>query len=57
MLIIAYLSMFVDHVFKFAITANMQHNPIFGRIAMPIFMYMLAMGIGFLVLRSLNFPN
>lgn len=45
MLIIAYLSMFVDHVFKFAITANMQHNPIFGRIAMPIFMYMLAMGI------------
>lgn len=43
MLIIAYLSMFVDHIYRFMI--NQSILPPFGRVAMPIFAYMLAKGM------------
>ncbi|MGP1608329.1 MAG: TraX family protein [Clostridium sp.] len=44
MLIIAYLTMILDHVEKF-LYPNYVANPIMGRIAMPIFAYLIAFGM------------
>lgn len=46
MLVVAYISMFIDHIYKFAIVPfELRNNPIFGRLAMPIFAYLLATGM------------
>ncbi len=44
MQLIAYLSMFIDHIFKFAFK-DFAYNPILGRLAMPIFAYLIAIGM------------
>lgn len=43
MLIIAHISMFIDHIYKFLLVNPI--NPEFGRIAMPIFAYLIAVGM------------
>lgn len=45
MVVIAYLSMIVDHVYKFLAPNLFVANTIFGRLAMPIFAYLLATGM------------
>lgn len=44
MQVIAYISMFIDHVCKFAFQ-GFSYNPLLGRLAMPIFAYLIAIGI------------
>ncbi len=44
MQLIAYISMFIDHASKFAMK-SMSYNPILGRLALPIFAYLIAMGM------------
>lgn len=41
---IAYLSMFIDHICKFAFE-GFVYNPLLGRLAMPIFAYLIAIGM------------
>ena len=45
MVVIAYLSMIVDHVYKFLAPNLFVANTFFGRLAMPIFAYLLAVGM------------
>lgn len=44
MQLIAYFSMFIDHICKFAIK-DFVYNPFLGRLAMPIFAYLIAKGM------------
>ena len=44
MQIIAYISMFIDHICKFMFK-DFTYNPLLGRLAMPIFAYLIAIGM------------
>lgn len=44
MQLIAYVTMFIDHICKFAIP-DFVYNPLLGRLAMPIFAYLIATGM------------
>lgn len=44
MQLIAYFSMFIDHICKFAFK-DFAYNPLVGRLAMPIFAYLIAKGM------------
>lgn len=44
MQLIAYISMFIDHACKFAVD-GWTYNPLVGRLAMPIFAYLIALGM------------
>lgn len=44
MQLIAYISMFIDHACKFAFN-GVGYNPLLGRLAMPIFAYLIAIGM------------
>lgn len=44
MQIIAYISMFIDHACKFMFK-GFGYNPLLGRLAMPIFAYLIAIGM------------
>lgn len=44
MQLIAYISMFIDHACKFAFN-GFGYNPFLGRLAMPIFAYLIAIGM------------
>lgn len=44
MQILAYISMFIDHICKFALKGQVIY-PLLGRLAMPIFAYLIAVGM------------